>query len=96
MTNRKKIKSRAIPKAIMFCAVACFAITLIRMQMEVIAKRRDLDSLEKAVAYQELINDETMRLLKTEDDREYIERVARDRFGFAYPDERIYYDRLGS
>ena len=65
------------------------------MQVEVTTKRRQLDSIEREIYRQELENAEIKRVLDGGTDREYIERVAREKLGYAYPDEKIFIDRSG-
>ena len=37
-------------------------------------------------------NKEVERLLAMSADKDYIERIARERLGYAYPDEKVYID----
>jgi cell division protein FtsB len=83
-------------RLIVLCFVAYVAISLIGMQLEVTAKRRRLTEILHSIAQQELVNDETRRILSNGTDKEYIERIARDQLGYAYPDEKIFIDRSGS
>ena len=76
--------------------VGYIAFTLVGMQLEVTAKRRELIALQQNIETQKLLNAELERLLALENNEEYIERIARDKLGFAYPDEQIYIDRLGN
>ena len=63
--------------------------------MQVAAKRRELLALQQYVEQQKLVNEETQRILSGESDEEYIERIAHDKLGYAYPDEKIFIDRSG-
>lgn len=77
-------------------AFVCFiSITLIRMQIDVATKQRDLAALEQKIQKQQIYNDETARMLEGEDEEQYIERIARDKLGYAYPDEIVFFDRAG-
>lgn len=76
--------------------MAYVTIALIGMQLQVTAKRRQLNELLHSIAQQRLVNDETRRVLSNGTDEEYVERVARDQLGYAYPDEKIFIDRSGN
>ena len=52
--------------------------------------------LEKQVEDQLLENQELRSLLDMRQDEKYIERVARDRLDYAYPDEKVYIDISGN
>ncbi len=96
MSKRKKRKANWLVRFFMLCFVGYVAISLIGMQVEVTAKRRQLLALQQSIEQQKRINAETERLLNGENDEEYIERVARDKLGYAYPDEKIFIDRSGN
>lgn len=95
MAKRRKRRANWLMRLIMLCTVICVAVSLISMQVEVTSKRRDLAALEREIYRQEMENAEIKRILDGGTDREYIERVARDKLGYAYPDERIFIDRSG-
>ena len=40
--------------------------------------------------------EELKRLSETSGDREFIENAARQKFGYVYPNERVYYDSWGN
>ena len=89
---RKKKKSLFIRFAVLsFIAVITFL--LVDMQIEVNSKKRELEQLKSDIAAQELENAESQRLLDMGDDAEYVERAARDKLGYAYPDEKVFVDR---
>lgn len=96
VSKRKKRKANWLVRFFMLCFVGYVAVSLIGMQVEVTTKRRQLLALQQSVAQQRRLNDETQRLLNGENDAEYIERVARDKLGYAYPDEKIFIDRSGN
>lgn len=96
VSKRKKRKANWLVRFFMLCFVGFVAISLIGMQVEVTSKRRQLLALQQNVEQQKRINAETQRLLNGENDEEYIERVARDKLGYAYPDEKIFIDRSGN
>ncbi len=96
MAGRKRRRSNILVRIAILCIITYAALALIGTQVQVSAKRRQLKALEADIQRQELLNAEAARLLSLGDDEKYIERIARDKLGFAYPDERIFIDRSGN
>lgn len=69
---------------------------VMQTQVEVTAKRRELEGLQAAVKEQTLRNEELTHLLGEGNELDYIARIARDKLGYAYANERIYVDVSGS
>lgn len=95
MAKRRKRRASWLVRLMMLSVIACIAVSLISMQVEVTSKRRYLASIEREIQLQETENAEIKRILDGGTDRKYIERVARDKLGYAYPDEKIFIDRSG-
>ena len=70
-------------------------IGMIFNQMEISAKRQQLDTVQQQLAAQQAKNDEVTRILESGNDEEIIERVARDKLGYAKPNERVFVDVTG-
>lgn len=96
MAKRKKRKANWLVRLAVLCFVGYVAVSLIGMQIEVMSKRRDLQTLQNNIAQQQLVNAEAERVLTYGADNGYIERIARDKLGYAYPDEKIFIDRSGN
>ena len=65
---------------------------LVSSQFELMTKKREY---ENVIARQEKLQlevDDTKSLLAEGADRVYIERIAREKLGYAYPGERIFVD----
>ena len=93
--RRRKQKASLLLRISVICFVTYVAVTLVIMQLDVTAKRRELILLQQSVEQQKLENKETERMLQMGENREYIERIARDKLEFAYPDEKIIIDVSG-
>mgnify|MGYP005762139797 FL=1 len=93
--RRRKQKASLLLRISVICFVTYVAVTLVNMQLDVTAKRRELILLQQSVEQQKLENKETERMLQMGENREYIERIARDKLEFAYPDEKIIIDVSG-
>ncbi|MDD3429032.1 MAG: septum formation initiator family protein [Oscillospiraceae bacterium] len=70
-------------------------VALVMSQVEIMIKRQQIEALDTAITRQEAENQELQRLLTSGDEDEYIERIARDKYGYASPQERIFIDIQG-
>ena len=61
-------------------------------QMEIAAKRQQLENVTQQVEAQQAQNEELQRTTQADDEASYMERVARDKLGYARPDERVFID----
>lgn len=64
-------------------------------QVDIAAKQKELQDLENQLEQQRQQNDELERVLESGSDQEIIERVARDKLGYAKPNERVFIDVTG-
>lgn len=74
---------------------AYLAATLISTQVQIVSRRQVLDEITQEVQVQQSTNKELQRTLDSGDENAYIERVAREKLGFALPDERVFVDMSG-
>lgn len=91
----KKMKNRkhSIILAVLFCALVCyFVATLISLQLQVHAQENDVEELKSEYQQQLDENAELQRLIDEGNESDYIEKIAREQYGYAKPDERVYYD----
>lgn len=77
----------------------CIAVYLVASfvggQMKLAQKQRELQALETHLQNQVEENRELERLMESDDDAAYIERMAREKLGYARPHERIFVDLTG-
>jgi cell division protein FtsB len=96
---RKKNRKSLILRFCILAFVIYAAVMIVDMQVTLTEQQRHLDALTSTRDMQFLENKELERRIgENQDgmDEEYIERVARDRFDYVYPDERVFYDISGS
>ena len=74
---------------------AYLLVSLVSGQLQVSQKRAQLDELSAKVETLAQQNAELERLMSTDDENAYIERMAREKLGFARPEERIFVDISG-
>ena len=78
-------------------AVVCFSFTnIVRNKLELAKKQEELAELQQKVADRETENASYENILNEEDERTYMERLAKEKLGYAYPDELRFYDTTGS
>ena len=81
-------------------AVVAFGVytiaTLVTQQIEIRVQKAYLENIQQQCEAQEMENLEVERLLSQGDDESYVEKVARDKLDYAYPDEKVFVDASGS
>lgn len=69
--------------------------SIIMTQAEIAEKKQELDVLAEKAEKLEEENEEYLSILSEEDERAFMERYAVDVLGYAYPNERRFYDTAG-
>ena len=85
----KKIRLRSFA---IFLLIVYLAGSFISAQFELMTKKREYENVLSQQNKLQLEVDDTKSLLAEGADRVYIERVAREKLGYAYPGERIFID----
>ena len=65
-------------------------------QVSIYRQRMVLEGLTLQCLDQQAENDSVDRYLSMDDDTQLVEQIAREKLGFAYPDEVVYIDADGS
>ena len=68
------------------------AVTVVTVNRECDAKDDELTGIQEKIDQYEADNSELQRILDNEDMSAYIEKVAMEKYGYAYSDERRFYD----
>ena len=91
--NKKDVSARSI---ILSFAIAMFIIYLIVVSINTIIKINDTNEKIKIAQskYEQIVsnNKDTENLLKNANENDIIERIARERLGYVFPDEKVYVD----
>lgn len=66
--------------------------SFVSTQADIAEKKQELAALSAKADELKLVNDEYSSILAEEDERAYMERIAVDVLGYAYPNERRFYD----
>ncbi|MBQ5319857.1 MAG: hypothetical protein J6K17_12250 [Oscillospiraceae bacterium] len=79
----------------MVFVVACL-LEIVRTQADIAEKKQELNVLVEEAELLEDANDEYLSILSEDDEREFMERYAVEVLGYAYPNERRFYDTTGN
>lgn len=92
-----KNKKHSVILGVLFCALVCYFIaTLISLQTKVNAEEKALEDLKTSYYQQLEENADLEMIIENGNESDYIEKVAREQYGYAKPDERVYYDSSAS
>ena len=86
---KKKINIRSV---VFLLAIVYLTINLISAQFELMTKKQERASIQSRKERLQLEVADTQSLLEEDRDEVYIERVARERLGYANPGEKVYID----
>ena len=87
------ISSMALRGAFVVLLISMMA-AYISDQVEISSRRQELAAVQTQLTRQQADNEELNRLLEG-DDEEILERIARDTYGYAAPNERVFVDMSG-
>ena len=102
--NKKLLKPRRNnhPLLKLFGMISGFAFvmycvsSIVLTQAEISEKRQELAVLSEKAERLEAENDEYQSILSEDDEKAFMERYAIDVLGYAYPNERRFYDTTGN
>lgn len=95
--NAKRNKISPSPTMLLIrVALALFVIfavvSTVRLQNNIVEKRRELAEIEANIEIMKARNGELEDIIKSDDISRYMEKLAVEQNGYAYPDEKRYYD----
>jgi len=85
----KKIRLRSL---LFTLAILYLSVSLITAQFELMTKKQEYENVVSQRQRIELEVEDTRSLLEEGEDAVYIERIARERLGYANPGEKVYVD----
>lgn len=92
--NPKPKRSRFVKLLTIFAVAALVVysgVTIISQQAQIAQLRKESDAINKKITAAKQLNDEYTRLLSSDDEAEYMEKIAIEKLGYAYPNERRFY-----
>ncbi|MCM1529256.1 MAG: septum formation initiator family protein [Alistipes sp.] len=99
--SKKKLKKKRTKKALFngvllrlvsFAAVIGCAVLIFATESDRREKEREIAAIQAQIDACKIENEELERTLEGDDLSAYIERIALEEQGYAYPDERRFYD----
>ena len=94
--SRVKVKRKSVLLRVLLLVFSVYIIiSLTNLQMQLIERKRELKSGEALLAAKELKTEELLRLLDSGTEAELIEKAARERLGYVYPNEQVFVDLSG-
>lgn len=92
---QKAKRSNVLVTLVVAVVLVSICIALIDIYMQINEKQNQLDSLNRQINAQAQENLDSQKLLSEEDEEKFIEKYAREKLGFARPDERVFYSITG-
>jgi cell division protein DivIC len=96
MARVRRSRGSTFLRVIALIFVAYMIFTALNLRTQITLKRKELEDILLQCEEQRISNQEMERILAIEDEDSYIERIAKEKLGFAYPDEHILIDVSGS
>ncbi len=94
--EKKSLTVSTLTGAVLVVAIFGYLVVgMVLNQVEINAKRQQLEAVQQQLDAQLAENEELSRILESGTDEELIERVARDKLGYARPNERVFVDATG-
>ncbi|MBP1548756.1 MAG: hypothetical protein J6A05_02025 [Oscillospiraceae bacterium] len=93
--KRRPFSGFGVTVTIMVFITAC-VFEIISIQAEIAEKKQELNALIAQAEALEDANDEYQSMLSEDDERAFMERYAVEMLGYAYPNERRFYDTTGN
>lgn len=91
----KKRRKSVILRLLLLAFSVYILISLINYQVQLTNHRCDLAEKQSTLEAKNLEVSELERLLESGTESQLIERAARERLGYVYPDEQVYVDLSG-
>ncbi len=95
MRNTPAKKKNHGLRLLLFFAVVYAVYSLVQLEIDIRSRQKELTEVTEQCLTQADQNNELQRMLEAEDDTAMIERIAREKLNYAYPDEEVFYDVSG-
>ena len=74
-----------------FCLVIYSVVVIISQQVQIVHLRQEQNEISEQITEARQQNDEYTRMLASDDEAAYMEKIAVEKLGYAYPNERRFY-----
>ena len=90
--KRSRLIFRIISRTAVVLAIAGCTISVVSNQSSIAEKKTELEQVQKQIDDLTADNEDLQRILESGDIDGYMERLAREEYNYAYPDEYRFYD----
>ena len=91
----KRLSFASVLKISMVCLMVLFVISIVSTQVQLASAKNELDDLNAEIQSVQEDSEEKRQMLES-DDAEFMERIARDEYGYVMPGEQVFSDVSGS
>ena len=95
MAATKKRKRRIVVIVAVIAITIYVGISMVFITNSYREKSRDIQQVQQQIDEQTVLNQEYQAMIDQGVDDEYIQKLAREKLGLVYPDERVYIDMGG-
>lgn len=89
---KHKTKKSKILRLALIAFLIYVAVSFVVMQLDISRRRQDLQTIQQTLSEQQYLNKEMQTIIDSGTDTEYIMRMAREKLGFVFPDEKVFID----
>lgn len=90
--EKKHLFNRGLVKLAAFSVIIGCGLLIVTTERDCAEKQKELTRIQAEITAYEEENTELQRVLESDDISPYMEKVAIEERGYAYPDERRFYD----
>lgn len=91
MTKRKAKKVKILKLALLAFFVYAI-VSFVMMQIDIAKRRENVALAKEQLKEQQYLNKEIMSIIDSGQNDEYIMKIAREKLGFVFPEERVFVD----
>jgi cell division protein FtsB len=93
---KNKAKKVKILKLAFIAFSIYVVVSFIVMQADIAKRKENLQTAKNELEQQQYLNEDIMSILNSGENTEYIMRIAREKLGFVFPNERVFIDISGN
>ncbi len=87
----KKVRKHSVILSIVLAVAVCyFLVSFFRLRDAIERETLAVNQIKAEIQQQENENKDISRMMEQEQEKKLVERIAREEFGYAYPNEKIY------
>ena len=95
MAATKKRKRRIVVIVAVIAIIIYVGISMVFITNSYREKNQEIQQVQQQIDEQTVLNQEYQEMIDQGVDDEYIQKLAREKLGLVYPDERVYIDMGG-